>query len=62
MLIVGVEGGNVVDVSLDRLALSLNPKNAALELVVELQDADHCESLLAAMRSGGFEPVLRSTS
>ncbi|ALJ14691.1 threonine ammonia-lyase [Sphingopyxis macrogoltabida] len=56
------EGANIVDVAHERMSLALNPKRAALDLVVELQDCDHGERVLAALRQRGFDAVARSVA
>lgn len=53
------EGANIVDVAHERMSLALNPKRAALDLVVELQDAAHGERVLAALRERGFDATAR---
>lgn len=54
------EGANIVDVAHERMSLALNPKRAALDLVVELKDATHGETVLAALRKRGFDAVARA--
>jgi threonine dehydratase len=53
--ILGDEGANIVDVSHDRMSLSLNPKGAVLDVVVEVQDRAHGEFVLAALRARHFD-------
>lgn len=53
--LLAAEGANIVDVAHERMSLALNPKRAALDLVVELQDAEHGGRVLAALRDNGFE-------
>ena len=55
----GDEGANIVDVAHDRLSLSLNPKGAVLNVVVEVQDRAHGDTVLDTLRARGFEPVVR---
>lgn len=54
------EGANIVDVSHERMSLALNPKRAALDLVVELQDAEHGTRVLAALGAKGFDAAARA--
>lgn len=56
------EGANIVDVSHERMSLALNPKRAALDLVVELRDAEHGETVLAALRRHGFDVTARAVA
>lgn len=51
---IGEEGANIVDVAHERMSLALNPKGARLELVVEVESADHGETLCAALKQRGF--------
>jgi len=53
----GDEGANIVDISHDRLSLALNPKGAVLSVVGEVQDRAHGETVIAALRSRGFDVV-----
>ena len=53
------EGANIVDVSHERLSLALNPKGAALDFVVELNDAAHGEAVIAALQAQGFDAVAK---
>lgn len=55
--ILAEEGANIVD---ERMSLALNPKRAALDLVVELQDAGHGARVLEALRARGFEAAARA--
>nr|WP_047169349.1 threonine ammonia-lyase [Sphingomonas sp. Y57] len=52
--ILGDEGANIFDVAHDRLSLSLNPKGAILDLVVQVQDSAHATAVLAALAGQGF--------
>ncbi|KTE04342.1 threonine dehydratase [Sphingopyxis sp. H038] len=54
------EGANIVDVAHERMSLALNPKRAALDLVVELQDSGHGTRVIEALRSAGFEASARA--
>jgi threonine dehydratase len=50
-------GANIVDVGHDRLSLSLNPKGAILEVLIEVQDATHGGAVLAALAESGFHAL-----
>jgi len=56
------EGANIVDASHERMSLALNPKRAALDLVVECRDAEHGEKVLAALRKNGFDVTARAVA
>lgn len=60
--VLGNEGANIVDMSHERLSLALNPKGAAIDLVIELQDEDHGRHVLAALAERGFSPTRRHVS
>ena len=53
------EGANIVDVSHERMSLALNPKGAALDVTVELQDAAHGEAVIAALQAQGFDACVK---
>lgn len=53
------EGANVVDLSHDRLSLSLNPKGATLDIVVEVEDSRHGDRVLAALTRLRFAPIVK---
>jgi len=55
--VLGSEGANIIDMSHERLRLALNPKGAAIDLVIELQDEDHGLRVLAALTDHGFAPT-----
>jgi threonine dehydratase len=53
------EGANIVDLSHDRLSLSLNPKGATLDTVVEVENSSHGARVLAALARRGFGPIVK---
>ena len=52
-------GANIVDIAHDRLSLALNPKGATINVVVEVQDRAHGETLLATLTTSGFAATIR---
>jgi threonine dehydratase len=54
--VVGEQGGNILDVFHRRLSTNVPAKSATLELSFEARDAQHAQSVVAAIRSAGFEP------
>jgi len=54
------EGANIVDLSHDRLSLSLNPKGATIHVVVEIEDHSHGIMMLAALAKAGFAATVQS--
>ncbi|RJF87645.1 threonine ammonia-lyase [Oleomonas cavernae] len=60
--LIGEGGGNILEVSHQRLFLDVPVKNADLDLVVETRDAAHLDEIIASITTAGY-PVrrLRST-
>jgi len=60
--LIGEGGGNILEVSHQRLFLDVPVKNADLDLVVETRDAAHLDEIIASITAAGY-PVrrLRST-
>jgi threonine dehydratase len=52
---VGDHGGNILDVFHRRLSTNVPAKSATLELSFEARDAQHAESIVAAIRAAGFD-------
>ncbi|MES2495529.1 MAG: threonine ammonia-lyase [Pseudomonadota bacterium] len=52
--IIGDSGANIFDVAHDRLSLSLNPRGAIMDLVVQVQNAAHGADVLSALTTQGF--------
>jgi threonine dehydratase len=54
--VVGEQGGNILDVFHRRLSTNVPAKSATLELSFEARDASHAASVVAAIRTAGFDP------
>jgi threonine dehydratase len=54
--VVGDSGGNILDVFHRRLSTNVPAKSATLELSFESRDAQHAQSVVAAIRAAGFDP------
>ena len=54
--IIGEAGGNIIDVAHHRLFLDVPAKGADLDFTIETRDAEHTETLVAALRHAGLEP------
>jgi threonine dehydratase len=52
---VAATGANIVDVSHVREGLDLHVRETAIELVLETRGHEHAESVVAALRDGGYE-------
>ncbi|MBE7217726.1 MAG: threonine ammonia-lyase, partial [Caulobacteraceae bacterium] len=51
--LIGAEGGNIIDVRHNRLALDVPAKGAEFDVVVETRDAHHTDALAQALRAAG---------
>lgn len=60
--IVSELGANVIEVSHDRLSLSLNAKATVLVMMIELADAASGDRLISALANGGFDAELDGAS
>jgi threonine dehydratase len=56
--VVGDSGGNILDVFHRRLSTNVPAKSATLELSFESRDAQHAQSVVAAIRAAGFDPSI----
>ena len=56
--VIGEQGGNILDVFHRRLSMNVPAKSATLELSFESRDSGHAETIVAAVRAAGFEPVM----
>ena len=54
--VVGDEGGNIIEVRHNRLALDVPAKGAEFYIVAETRDAAHTDALAAALRDAGHPP------
>ena len=57
--LVGEAGGNILEVSHNRMLSGLSAKSATLGMVIEARDAQHAAEIRAGLEQGGF-PVLAS--
>jgi threonine dehydratase len=55
--LVGDAGGNILEVSHNRMLSGLSAKSATLGMVIEARDAEHAADIRAGLEKGGF-PVL----
>jgi threonine dehydratase len=56
--VIGEQGGNILDVFHRRLSMNVPAKSATLELSFESRDSHHTETIVAAVRAAGFDPVV----
>ena len=52
--VIAVEGGNIVDVEHNRLALDVSAKGAEYDIMIETRDDDHAEQIARALRDKGY--------
>jgi threonine dehydratase len=54
--VIGSMGGNIVEVSHNRLALDVPAKGAEFDIMVETRDARHTDEIIEALRQRGYPP------
>jgi threonine dehydratase len=55
--LVGEAGGNILEVSHNRMMSGLSAKSATLGMVIEARDGEHAVEIRAGLESGGF-PII----
>ncbi|HEY2179293.1 MAG TPA: threonine ammonia-lyase [Caulobacteraceae bacterium] len=53
---IGEQGGNILEVAHNRLALDVPAKGAEFDLMVETRDAQHTQEIIDALRERGYPP------
>ena len=56
--VIGAAGGNIIEVTHNRLALDVPAKGAEFDLLVETRDAGHSDAIAAALAAHGYPPRL----
>jgi threonine dehydratase len=54
--VIGDNGGNIIEVNHNRLALDVPAKGAEFDITIETRDALHTQDILAALTAAGFPP------
>ena len=54
--VIGEAGGNIIEVTHNRLALDVPAKGAEFDMIVETRDAAHTMAVAAALRARGYPP------
>ena len=54
--VIGEAGGNIIEVTHNRLALDVPAKGAEFDLMVETRGGDHTDAIAAALRARGYPP------
>ena len=55
--LVGGAGGNILEVSHNRMMTGISAKSATLSMVIEARDAEHGAEIRRALEKGGFPPA-----
>ena len=55
--LVGAAGGNILEVSHNRMMMGISARSATLALVIEARDAEHGAEIRARLIEGGFPLV-----
>jgi threonine dehydratase len=53
-MLIGSQGGNILEVSHRRTVLEIPAKGASLDITLEARDGDHAEAICAALRARGY--------
>lgn len=56
--VIGAAGGNIIEVSHNRLALDVPAKGAEFDIMVETRDAQHTDEITELLRKRGYPPKL----
>jgi threonine dehydratase len=54
--VIGEAGGNIIEVTHNRLALDVPAKGAEFDLMVETRDGSHTDEIASALRARGYPP------
>jgi threonine dehydratase len=54
--VIGDNGGNIIEVAHNRMALDVPAKGAEFDITIETRDALHTQEILAALTAAGFPP------
>ncbi len=57
--LIGDQGGNIVEISHQRMLYDVPVKHAELGVMVETRNADHVDAILNDLRDAGFAPAVR---
>ena len=60
--IIGEKGGNIVEVSHQRLFYDVPVKSTDVDISLETRDADHVKEVIEALESAGYPTRLLSSS
>ncbi len=54
--VIGDNGGNIIEVAHNRLALDVPAKGAEFDIMIETRDAQHTQEIIDALRERGYPP------
>jgi len=54
--VIGQQGGNIIEVAHNRLALDVPAKGAEFDIMIETRDAQHTQEIMDALRERGYPP------
>ena len=54
--VIGEQGGNIIDVQHNRLALNVPAKGAEFDVMLETRGEEHGEEICAALTQAGYPP------
>ena len=54
--VIGDQGGNIIEVAHNRLALDVPAKGAEFDIMIETRDAQHTQEIIDALREAGYPP------
>ena len=55
---IGAEGGNIIEVTHNRMALEVPAKGAEFDVLVETRDSAHTDQIAAVLATHGYPPRL----
>ena len=56
-MLIGEAGGNILEVSHNRMMTGISARSATLALVIEARDAEHGKEIREKLKTGGFPPL-----
>ena len=54
--VIGENGGNIIEVAHNRMALDVPAKGAEFDILIETRDAQHTQEIIDALRDVGYPP------
>lgn len=57
--VLGEQGANILSVEHDRMSLAHNSRGAVLDITLEIQDRNHADAVIGALKARAFDPIIR---